>query len=81
MSLRNVTITLDEDTARWLRLEAAERDTSVSKLVGQLLRERMVDDRDYELAMASYLARPARPLNYAAQRPARESLHDRAGLR
>jgi hypothetical protein len=40
--LRNVTVTLEEDVARWARIEAARQDTSVSKLLGELLRERMV---------------------------------------
>ena len=39
--LRNVTVTLEERVARWARVEAARRDTSVSKLLGVLLKERM----------------------------------------
>jgi hypothetical protein len=79
---RNVTITLDEETARWARLEAARRDTSVSRLVGELLRDHMQAEAGYEAAMAAYLARPAtrlrdRPSPY----PRRDELHDRAGLR
>lgn len=81
-SRRNVTITLDLETARWARLEAARRDTSVSKLISQLLREHMDDSHAYESAMRSYLAREARPLKQPGDRyPTRESLHERAGLR
>jgi len=36
-----VTVTLEEDVARWARIEAARRDTSVSRLLGDLLKERM----------------------------------------
>jgi hypothetical protein len=36
-----VTVTLEEDVARWARIEAARRDTSVSRLLGELLKERM----------------------------------------
>ena len=39
--LRNVTVTLEEDVAQWARIEAARRDTSVSRLLGALLKERM----------------------------------------
>ncbi len=39
--LRNVTVTLEEDVAQWARIEAARRDTSVSRLLGDLLRERI----------------------------------------
>ena len=40
--LRNVTVTLEEDVAQWARIEAARRDTSVSRLLGTLLKEHMV---------------------------------------
>jgi hypothetical protein len=39
--LRNVTVTLEEDVARWARIEAARRDISVSRLLGELLKEHM----------------------------------------
>jgi hypothetical protein len=39
--LRNITVTLEEQVARWARIEAARRDTSVSRLLGELLKERM----------------------------------------
>jgi hypothetical protein len=38
--LRNVTVTLEEDVAQWARIEAARRDTSVSRLLGEILKER-----------------------------------------
>jgi hypothetical protein len=34
-------VTLEEDVAQWARIEAARRDTSVSRLLGKLLKERM----------------------------------------
>lgn len=39
--LRNVTVTLEQDVAQWARIEAARQDTSVSRLLGELLKERM----------------------------------------
>ena len=39
--LRNVTVTLEEDVAQWARIEAARQDTSVSRFLGALLKERM----------------------------------------
>ncbi len=39
--LRNVTVTLEEDVAQWARIEAARRDTSVSRLLGAILKERI----------------------------------------
>lgn len=39
--LRNVTVTLEEEVAQWARIEAARRNTSVSRLLGALLKENM----------------------------------------
>jgi hypothetical protein len=79
--MRNVTITLDEETARWARVEATHRDMSVSRLIGQLLREHMRAQTLYEDAMRRYLARAPTVLKDTGPYPAREELHDRAGLR
>jgi plasmid stability protein len=78
VGLKNVTITLDEDVARWARIRAAERETSVSRLVGELLREKMLAEQSYEVAMREYLARPARKLRGTAARyPGRAELYGR----
>lgn len=80
--MKNVTITLDEETAQWARVHAAERKMSLSRFVGELLRQRMRESREYEDAMRRYfhskLVVRRRP---AERRIAREELHDRAGLR
>ena len=77
-----MTITLDEETARWARVEAARRDTSVSRLVGELLRQHMRAEEGYEAAMTAYLGRAAKPLRRRRSAyPKRDELHDRARLR
>jgi hypothetical protein len=81
MSMKNVTVTLDEETARWARLEAADRDMSVSSLIRQLLRERMGGQAAYAGAMERYLSRPVGRISKNGRYPAREDLHDRAALR
>jgi hypothetical protein len=79
---RNVTVSLDEETARWARVEAARRDTSVSRLLGDFLRERMRRAGEYEDSMREFLARRSVALKGRRSRyPDREDLHDRAGLR
>ncbi|MEW6386036.1 MAG: DUF6364 family protein [Thermodesulfobacteriota bacterium] len=76
--MKNVTITLDEEVARWARIRAAERNTSVSRLVGELLREKMQAEEDYRRAKEDYLARGPQVLKKAGARyPRREALHDR----
>jgi hypothetical protein len=78
--LRNVTLTLEEDVARWARVEAARQDTSVSRLLGRILKERMMEQDSYERAMRRALAR--KPfLNTDGRYLAREEVHDRAGFR
>jgi hypothetical protein len=79
--MKNVTITLDEETARWARIEAAQRNTSVSRLIGELLHQHMRTQTTYKDAMQRYLARTPTALKDTGRYPAREELHDRAGLR
>jgi hypothetical protein len=78
--LRNVTVTLEEDVAQWARIEAARRDTSVSRLLGTLLKERMAAQDGYEKAMRRALNR--KPFLHGHGRYlTREEAHDRARLR
>ncbi|MFZ2649762.1 MAG: CopG family transcriptional regulator [Burkholderiaceae bacterium] len=53
--MKNVTITMDDKVADWARMEAARRNTSVSRLVGELLAEKMRRDDAYERAMREAL--------------------------
>jgi hypothetical protein len=76
--MKNVTITLDEKVARWARIRAAEQNTSVSRLVGQMLKERMQEEEVYLLAMEQYLAKEPKALKKGgAPYPSREELHER----
>ena len=80
--MKNVTITLDEEVARWARIRAAERDTSLSRLVGEMLREKMLDESNYRMSMQNYLAQSPRVLKKTGDTyPDREALHDRKSLR
>jgi hypothetical protein len=58
----NLTITTDEETLRWARMEAARRNTSVARLVGDLLRERRLRNDAYERAMAEAMKFEPLPL-------------------
>jgi hypothetical protein len=80
--MKNLTITLDEKTAAWARIYAAERGKSVSRLLGEILQERMHDVREYNDAMRRYLAK--KPIKFQwldGKRPMRDELHDRTNLR
>jgi hypothetical protein len=77
MALKNVTITLDEDVARWARIWAARQETSVSRLLGGLLREKMLQEEGYEAAMQQYLAVHPRELKTTGRYPPRTDIHQR----
>lgn len=78
--LRNVTITLEENVARWARIEAAKRDTSVSGLLAAVLKQHMQDKNGYESAMRRALAR--KPfLKTDGRYLSREEVHERSRLR
>ena len=80
--MRNVTITLPEDVARWLRVRAAEDDLSVSGWIAGLLGRMRREEDEYELAMRCALARePATLVWPEGRRPTREELYDRPVLR
>jgi hypothetical protein len=75
-----VTVTLEENVAQWARMEAARRDTSVSRLLGELLKERMSAQGGYERAMRRALDR--KPfLKSDGRYLTREEAHDRTRLR
>lgn len=55
---------------------------SVSRLVGQMLRDYMTATNGYETAMDDFLSRRPRALKKRGSKyPQRDDLHDRAGLR
>ena len=79
--MRNVTITLDEKVLRWARIQAARLDTSVSRLVGDMLGERMEAEEIYGRAMRRFLGRKPVRLKDTGSYPSREELHDRHHVR
>jgi hypothetical protein len=79
-ALRNITITLDEEVARWARIEAATNDTSVSRLIASLLKDHMLEKDHYKAARRRALARPSFPKSEGPY-PTREEVHERDRLR
>jgi len=77
--LRNVTITLDQDLARWARRKAVEEDTSVSKLVARLLEREMRASDSYWRAYEQWKNRDrdlGGPMD-ASKRFTRDEAHER----
>ena len=80
--MKNVTVTLPEEVATWLRIRAAKDGRSVSRWLAELLEGMRRREDEYDLAMERLLARKPRRLNWVDGRgPTREELHDRTGLR
>lgn len=80
--LRNLTVTLDEETFAKARVRAAQRNVSLSRFIGELLRRELRHDDEYEAAYRTWRAAKPFSLKGGAQRyPKREELYDRSLLR
>ena len=80
--MKNVTVTLPEEVAHWVRVRAAEKGRSVSRWLAELLEGMRRREDEYEVAMERFLAREPRELKWIdGRKPAREELHERAGIR
>lgn len=82
--MKNITVTLDDQTAEWLRTAAAARGVSMSRFLGEMVRKQLPQARDYEQAMNRWLARRAfdKPLTAPGEKlPTREEIYDRPVLR
>jgi hypothetical protein len=80
--LKNVTVTLDEETFAKARVRAAERNLSLSRLMSDVLRRELQHESEYEAAYRAWRARKPFALKGAPQPyPKREELYDRAAMR
>jgi hypothetical protein len=75
-----LTIMVDEEVLRWARVKAAEEDTSVARLVGDLLKDSMRAERGHQTAKRRFLGAKPRILSRGPY-PSRDDVHDRSGLR
>ncbi len=75
--LRNMTITVSEELARWARKKAAEENTSVSKLVGRMLENQMRMTDEYWRAYDRWKKIGAIKGIDAARRLSRDEAHER----
>ena len=76
--MKNVTITLDEKVASWARIRAAEHETSVSRLVGEMLKEKMRAEESYNTSRQYYLSKAPNLIKEPGTKyPTREKLHER----
>ncbi|MGH6740933.1 MAG: DUF6364 family protein [Bradyrhizobium sp.] len=76
--MKNITVSLDDDTYRRARMIAAERDTSVSALVKRFLTELAAGESEFERLKWLERETRARIVNFSASdRLPRDELYDR----
>ena len=74
---KNVTIRISDEAALWARRQAADANTSVSRLVGEMLERQMRLTDEYWRAFEHWKSnRPLAPKG-AAERLSREEIHER----
>lgn len=75
--MKNVTIKLDNDVAHWSKVWAAEHNTSVSQILGDLLKQLKKEKTGYASAMHQFLSVEAQQLKSDQSYPSRDELHER----
>jgi hypothetical protein len=78
--MKNITLTLREDVADWLRVEAAKADLSMSAFVGRMLEDRMGRGQEQLATLERFLG-GAGFAGISANLPKRDELYDRPALR
>lgn len=73
--MKNVTVSMEESVADWARMEAARRNTSVSRLIGEMLAEKMRHDDAYERAMRDWLERDLSFTSDGSAYPKRDEIY------
>lgn len=73
----NVTIKISDQAALWARRKAAEENTSVSRLVGEMLERQMRLTDDYWKAYEHWKSNHPLAASGASERMPREDVHAR----
>jgi hypothetical protein len=85
MGLKNITITLDERTLKWIRDAAAGQGKSVSRYLSEVARRQLPKAQTYQAAMHRWKVMAhefAAPLTEPGEKlPTRDEIHDRPVLR
>jgi hypothetical protein len=74
---RNITIKISEQAAMWARRKAAEENTSVSRLVGDMLERQMRLTDEYWRAFEDWKSKRPLASAGAVERLSREETHER----
>jgi plasmid stability protein len=75
--MKKITVSLDDQTAAGVRVEAVRDGKSLSRWIRDLLRQRLSESQEYDSAMQSYLARPPFGLQPGTCLPTRDEIYNR----
>jgi len=76
--MKNITVSVDDETYRRARVRAAERDTSVSALVKQFLSNLVSDESEFDRLVRDERAIRRRIRDFSAgERLSRDALYER----
>lgn len=80
--MKNLTLSIDDETYRLARIVAAERETTLSAIVRDYLRQLAAQRANEDLLPEILFAAMDKATNFrASERLSREAAHDRARLR
>ena len=74
---KNVTIRISDEAALWVRRQAADANTSVSRLVGEMLERQMRLTDEYWRAFERWKSNHPLAKRGASERLSREEVHER----
>ena len=76
--MKNITITVPENVAKWARVYAAEHETSISRMLGDMLSDKMDTESSYSRSMERFLSKkPVKLRDNGDRYPDRDKLHER----
>ena len=73
--MKNVTITMEDAVADWVRIEAAKRNSSVSRMLGEMVADKLRHYDAYERAMHEWQADTSSFNSNGQPYPAREEIY------
>jgi negative regulator of replication initiation len=75
--MENVTLSLDDEVARWAQSRAKEIGKSLAQFLEQLLRDQAREDEVYKAAMERYFSLQPTRISETGEYPRREEIYDR----
>ncbi len=76
--MKNITISISEDTAKWLRVSAAEHELSVSKYVSRMIEEKWQNEAAYVQAKEHFLNKKPKDLKRSGvSYHSKDEIHER----